>query len=191
MFQVLFSISNINDLNHHIHSWILIFNPRPRAHHLLRVAYKRNVKDLSRFQEQVTWMWSLNKHLLNWRQDSSVFSAWVNHHIFTLKQRRHSAGVSSLPLCLFNIIRVCVCLCLLYVCPALCHCLFVYSVTWGRVCWSWSCGSGGNRFSWAGTTGCPGWHHLNTRRHGYVRAPGGAPCYSASGPASASLTFPK
>lgn len=127
-----------------------------------------------------------------WTEDRiQQFSLPESTIIFSLKQRRHSAGVSSLPLCLFNIIRVCVCLCLLYVCPALCHCLFVYSVTWGRVCWSWSCGSGGNRFSWAGTTGCPGWHHLNTRRHGYVRAPGGAPCYSASGPAWASLTFPK
>lgn len=55
------------------------------------------------------------------------------------------------------------------VCVCVRHCLSVYSVTWGRVCRSWE--------RWLrrkqvlpseGTTGCPRWHQLDTRRHGYV-----------------------
>lgn len=42
-----------------------------------------------------------------------------------------------LPACLFNIMRICVHMCLLYVCQLVCHCLCVYFVTWGRVCQSW------------------------------------------------------
>lgn len=124
--------------------------------HLLPAVYMGDVKGPSRLTKQIMWMY--HPHNTCWteeKQHLTVCFAWMHPSFWLLqKQRGYNAGVWS-SACLFYLTAICVRLYGFDVCPTctpLSRCVFCN--TRKRLS-ELSHDSGGNRFSWARTTGWP------------------------------------
>lgn len=85
------------------------FNPRPGEHnHQLLVVCTGNAKDLSRLPKQVMWMCCL--HNTCWSEEKQCSTVWVPPALFPLQVPWRRQVSHPLPACLFNKMRICVCL---------------------------------------------------------------------------------